>query len=158
MPTEIERKFLTRDDSWRDGHILKKVRYRQGYLGSSPASSVRIRISDHDAFLNIKGVTIGASRAEYEYPIPENEAAELLEHLCDKPLIEKTRYYLEYQGHTWEIDVFEGDNDGLVVAEVELGSEDESFAMPPWAGKEVTEDARYYNSCLARSPFKDWGR
>ncbi len=157
MATEIERKFLLRDESWRQEKILKQVRYRQGYLGSCPASSVRIRISDHDAFLNIKGATIGASRLEYEYPVPEADAAELLDQLCDKPLIEKTRFYVDYHGLTWEIDVFEGENTGLVVAEIELDAVDQTFDMPPWAGKEVTEDERYYNSCLAKSPYSEWG-
>jgi adenylate cyclase len=156
MATEIERKFLLRDDSWRDGDIVKKTRYRQGYLTSGAASSVRVRISDHDAYLNIKSATLGIKRQEYEYPIPEADAREILDTLCHRPLIEKTRYYLNYQGHTWEVDVFEGDNEGLVVAEVEMESEDESFERPPWLGAEVSDDPRYYNTCLVSHPFKDW--
>jgi adenylate cyclase len=156
MATEIERKFLVRDNSWRKGSIVKEVRYRQGYMTSGEAASVRIRISNHDAYLNIKSATLGIKRQEFEYPIPEQDAQEMLDTLCHKPLIEKTRFYLEYQGHTWEVDVFEGDNEGLVVAEVEMESEDEDFEKPSWLGEEVSEDPRYYNTCLVRHPYKDW--
>jgi adenylate cyclase len=156
MATEIEHKFLLQDDSWRNANIIKRVRYRQGYMGSNEQSSIRVRISDHDAYLNIKGATLGVKRQEYEYPIPEQDAMELLDSLCGKPLIEKTRYYVEYEGYTWEIDVFEGDNQGLIVAEIEVEEEGQEFPMPAWVGKEVSDDPRYYNSCLAEHPFKDW--
>jgi adenylate cyclase len=156
MATEIERKFLLLDDSWREEEITQKVRYRQGYMTQGEASSVRIRISNHDAYLNIKSATLGIKRQEFEYPIPENDAQEMLDTLCHKPLIEKTRYYLNYQGHTWEVDVFEGDNRGLVVAEIEMASEDEEFVRPPWLGQEVSSDPRYYNTSLVSHPFKDW--
>jgi len=158
MPTEIEHKFLLKDDSWRDANIIKSVRYRQGYMVSNEASSIRVRISDHDAYLNIKGATIGVKRLEYEYPIPEQDAQELLDQLCSKPLIEKTRFYVEYEGHTWEIDVFEGDNEGLVVAEIEISEEGQDFPLPAWIGKEVSDDPRYYNSCLVNHPYKEWER
>ena len=158
MPTEIEHKFLLKDDSWRDANIIKSVRYRQGYMGSNEASSIRVRISDHDAYLNIKGATIGVKRLEYEYPIPEQDAQELLDQLCSKPLIEKTRFYVEYEGHTWEIDVFEGDNEGLVVAEIEISEEGQEIPLPEWIGKEVSDDPRYYNSCLVNHPYKEWER
>jgi adenylate cyclase len=156
MAIEIERKFLVRDDSWKQGDIIKKTRYRQGYLTSGAGSSVRVRISNHDAYLNIKSGTLGIRRHEFEYPIPEADAQQILDSLCHKPLIEKTRYYLRYAEHTWEIDVFEGDNEGLVVAEVEMGSEDESFERPSWLGREVSDDPRYYNTCLVSHPYKDW--
>jgi adenylate cyclase len=156
MAIEIERKFLVRDDSWKQGEIIKKTRYRQGYLTSGSGSSVRVRISNRDAYLNIKSGTLGIRRQEFEYPIPEADAMQILDGLCHKPLIEKTRYYLRYAEHIWEIDVFEGDNEGLVVAEVEMGSEDESFERPSWLGREVSDDPRYYNTCLVSHPFKDW--
>lgn len=156
MATEIEHKFLLKNDEWRKANIIKSVRYRQGYMASNKQSSVRVRISDHDAFLNIKGATLGVKRREYEYPIPEQDARELLDNLCTKPLIEKTRYYIKYEGFTWEIDVFEGDNEGLVVAEIEIDSEGQDFSKPPWIGEEVSDDPRYYNSCLADHPYKDW--
>ena len=158
MPTEIEHKFLLKDDSWREANIIKSVRYRQGYMGSNKTSSIRVRISDHDAYLNIKGATLGVKRLEYEYPIPEQDAQELLDQLCSKPLIEKTRFYVEYEGHTWEIDVFEGDNEGLVVAEIEISQEGQEFPLPAWIGKEVSDDPRYYNSCLVDHPYKEWDR
>ena len=156
MATEIEHKFLLKNDEWRKANIKKSVRYRQGYMASNKQSSVRVRISDHDAFLNIKGATLGVKRREYEYHIPEQDARELLDNLCTKPLIEKTRYYIEYEGFTWEVDVFEGDNEGLIVAEVEIDSEGQEFPKPSWVGKEVSDDPRYYNSCLAEHPYKDW--
>ncbi len=156
MATEIERKFLLLDDSWREEKITRKVRYRQGYMTHGEASSVRIRISNHDAYLNIKSATLGIKRQEFEYPIPESDAREMLDTLCHKPLIEKTRYYLNFQGHIWEVDVFEGDNRGLVVAEIEMSSEDEEFIRPPWLGQEVSSDPRYYNTSLVSHPYKDW--
>ena len=156
MATEIEHKFLLKNEDWRKANIIKSVRYRQGYMASNKQSSVRVRISDHDAFLNIKGATLGVKRQEYEYPIPEQDARELLDNLCTKPLVEKTRYYVEHEGYTWEIDVFEGDNEGLVVAEVEIEEEGQDFPLPSWVGKEVSDDPRYYNSCLAEHPYKDW--
>lgn len=156
MPTEIERKFLVSSDSWRDS-VIESTRYRQGYLGEADTSSVRVRISDTEAFLNIKGATVGASRLEYEYPIPLPDAHEILDRLCRKPLVEKTRFIVNHGEHRWEIDVFEGENAGLVVAEIELDAVDERFAHPPWIGEEVTQDVRYYNASLVSYPYSQWG-
>jgi adenylate cyclase len=151
---EIERKFLVRGDGWRAlGH---PVLLRQGYLSSDPARTVRVRIEGGQGTLTIKGKSVGATRGEWEYPIPLEEAAELLDRLCQQPLIEKYRSRIAVGGHTWEVDEFLGANAGLTVAEIELASEQESFALPDWAGEEVTGDPRYYNSSLIRLPFSQW--
>ena len=155
MATEIEHKFLVRDDSWRR-QVYRSEHLCQGYLASDEHRSVRIRTSDEKAHLNIKSGTLGVSRTEYEYPIPLEDAREILDNLCRKPLLEKTRYYVRYGAHVWEIDEFEGDNAGLIVAEVELSNPDERFAKPSWVGEEVSDDPRYYNACLVDHPFKDW--
>ena len=155
MATEIERKFLLRDDSWRADADVGTV-MRQGYLIGAQRASVRVRISGGRAHLNIKSATLGVERQEYEYAIPLADAEELLDTLCERPLIEKTRYHVRHGEHTWEIDVFSGDNAGLVVAEIELGSADEAFERPPWLGEEVSHDKRYYNVCLVTHPYKDW--
>lgn len=166
MATEIERKFLLADDGWRaqadDGVVM-----RQGYLStfSSSAlpaqeikSSIRVRIAGEHANLNIKSATLGITRQEYEYAIPLSDANELLDSLADGPLIEKTRYHVQHGSHTWEIDVFAGDNQGLLVAEIELSAEGECFERPSWLGEEVSDDPRYYNVCLVKHPFKDWAQ
>ncbi len=154
MAVEIERKFLVTGDAWRnDGGVL----YRQGYLNRDKMRTVRIRIAGDAAFLTIKGKSTGASRAEFEYPVPMDDAQALLA-LCDGPLIEKTRYIVLHAGHRWEVDEFAGDNAGLVVAELELSAEDEAFDAPTWLGAEVTHDARYFNSNLASQPFCTWAR
>ena len=153
MSLEIERKFLVADDSWRDGSF--GVRISQGYLSQDPERTVRIRIGDESAWLTIKGRTQGITRAEFEYAIPVGEARELLE-LCLPAVIDKTRYRVSFGGHEWEIDVFHGDNAGLVIAEVELVNEAISPELPPWIGAEVSADARYFNSCLAARPFANW--
>lgn len=155
MPIEIERKFLIASDDWRD-HVTRSNRIRQGYLGKIDRASVRIRQQGEKANINIKSATLGMRRMEYEYEIPLDEALEMLDELCARPQIDKTRYYVEHQGHTWEIDEFYGDNQGLLVAEVELDSEDESFEKPGWLGEEVTSDPRYYNVNLVKHPFCDW--
>ncbi len=155
MGTEIERKFLIRDASWR-GAAEPGVAYRQGYFAGMERCSVRVRIDAGGARLNIKGATIGIERYEYEYPIPLCDAEELLERCCLAPVVRKTRYRVPHGAHVWEIDVFEGDNAGLVVAEIELGHSDESFERPQWLGGEVSDDARYYNVSLVAHPFKDW--
>ena len=157
MPTEIERKFLVINDDWKR-FAGAGTHFRQGYLVEKGPASVRVRIEGSRANINIKGATLGMVRKEYEYEIPLVEAEELLEQLCIRPLIEKTRYCLTYGSHAWEIDVFEGDNAGLTVAEIELDSENESFDLPGWAGKEVTMDKRYYNVCLVTHPYKDWDK
>lgn len=155
MALEIERKFLIRNEDWRLA-ATNPQRLRQGYLNNEKLCSVRVRTSEDRAWLNIKGATVGAQRQEFEYEIPLKEANELLDTLCKKPLIEKVRHHLHVGAHTWEIDVFEGDNAGLVVAEIELDHPDEPFAKPAWVGEEVTMDVRYYNTSLCRHPFKDW--
>jgi adenylate cyclase len=155
MAVEIERKFLVRSDAWKS-QVSSKVTIRQGYLSNNKRASVRVRTSDDKATINIKGMTIGIQRLEYEYPMPLDEAHQLLDKLCEKPLIEKVRYYLNHHGKTWEIDVFSGDNAGLTVAEIELDSVDEAFEIPDWAGKEVTHLERYYNVCLTFYPYKQW--
>ncbi len=155
MAQEIERKFLLLDESWRE-EAGPGVYICQGYLGDAKGASVRVRVEGDRANINIKGVTLGISRTEYEYPIPKDEALEMLKHLCLKPLIEKRRYEVKVGDHLWEVDLFEGDNAGLKVAEVELESEDQPFEKPAWAGDEVSDDARYYNVCLVKHPYKDW--
>lgn len=154
MGQEIERKFLVGNDSWRAG--ASGIRFRQGYLSTDPQRTVRVRLEGDRGMLTIKGLSRGLSRAEFEYPIPAAEAATLLDTLCLRPLIEKTRYRVEHGGHLWEIDEFSGDNAGLVLAEVELSSEDEQVELPPWAGPEVSTDPRYYNANLVRHPFRSW--
>ena len=151
MSEEIERKFLVRVDDWRTRGV--GMPYRQGYLSTTPERSVRVRLVRDKGYLTIKGITVGARRAEYEYEIPADEAGELLDNLCEHPLIEKTRYRIEYQGLTWEVDEFDGDNAGLIVAEVELEKEDQAVVLPDWIGEEVTGDPRYYNACLVSNPF-----
>ena len=155
MAIEIERKFLLRDDSWKQ-QISAQRHIRQGYLIGAKQASVRVRIENEQASLNIKSATLGVRRQEFEYPIPLADADELLATLCDPPLIEKIRYLVPFDGHEWEIDVFEGDNAGLVVAELELEHEDAPFTRPPWLGEEVSDDPRYYNTCLAKHSYKEW--
>lgn len=160
MATEIERKFLLANDDWR-AQADAGIQMRQGYLSSfsadvAPKASVRVRIAGERANLNIKSATLGVTRQEFEYPIPVDDANALLDTLAEGPLIEKNRYHVQHGKHTWEIDVFAGDNQGLVVAEIELGAEDEDFERPGWLGEEVSGDPRYYNVCLVKHPFKDW--
>lgn len=157
MATEIERKFLVSADSWREAADAG-TRFRQGYLIGAEKASVRVRIEGERANINIKSATLGVRRQEYEYAIPLAEAEEILDTLCEQPQIEKTRYHVPVGEHVWEVDVFAGDNEGLIVAEVELASEDEPFERPDWLGEEVSHDTRYYNVCLVRHPYKDWDR
>lgn len=154
MGTETERKFLVLDDSWREA--ATGARYRQGYLSAHADTTVRVRVVGEKGWLTIKGRSVGASRAEFEYEIPFNDAQHLLDNLCEKPLIDKTRYRRRHAGLVWEIDEFHGANRGLVVAEVELRDEAQVVAMPPWVGDEVTADRRYANSSLVRTPFRSW--
>lgn len=153
MAEEIERKFLVTTREWRTGDATE---YRQGYLSLDKERTVRVRIAGDRAYLTIKGITRGATRREYEYPIPVDEAGEMLDELCRHPLIEKRRYRLQHAGQIWEIDEFFGDNTGLVVAEVELEREDQRFEHPPWLGEEVTDDPRYYNANLVENPYRNW--
>lgn len=155
MGIEIERKFLLTTDDWRKS-AGQPVLYLQGYLVGSEQSSVRIRVEGDKAFINIKSATLGIRRQEYQYPIPVEDAEKILDDLCEKPLIEKHRYFIQQDSHTWEIDEYFGDNEGLIVAEIELESEDEIFEKPAWIGKEVSDDTRYYNVCLVKHPYKDW--
>jgi CYTH domain-containing protein len=154
MSLEIERKFLVKGEGWR-AHGSGLL-YRQGYLSTVPGRSVRVRLVRDKGYLTIKGAAIGITRAEYEYIIPAAEASEMLDELCERPLIEKTRYRIEHQGLIWEIDEFAGDNRGLIIAEVELEEEDQAIMLPDWVGKEVTGDPRYYNASLITDPFTSW--
>jgi adenylate cyclase len=154
MGIEIERKFLLNGDGWRG--LGQPTLMRQGYLVADPVRTVRVRIEGERAVITIKGKSTGASRGEWEYEIPVPDAAELLEGLCEQPLVEKVRHRIEYARHTWEVDEFKGENAGLVVAEIELGSEDEAFEKPEWIGQEVTGEKRYYNSSLIRLPYSKW--
>ena len=155
MAKEIERKFLTKSGVWKP--LTPGVSYRQGYLSSVNERVVRVRMAGDKAFLTIKGPTLSLSRIEFDYPIPIADAAEMLDRLCERPLIEKTRYRQADGDHIWEIDVFNGDNDGLIVAEIELSSETETFERPDWVAEEVSGDPRYFNNNLVVNPFKNWG-
>ena len=155
MGIEIEKKFLLRNDSWRTDADAGTA-FKQGYLMGSDKASVRVRIEGDQANINIKSATLSITRQEFEYPIPLEDAQTLLTNLCVKPQIEKTRYHVHHAEHMWEIDVFKGDNVGLIVAEIELGDEQETFVRPDWLGEEVSGDPRYYNVCLVKHPFCDW--
>ncbi len=154
MPLEIERKFLVVGDAWRS--MGEGKLYRQGYLASEPNRTVRVRVAGEQAFLTIKGASEGISRSEYEYPIPLDHAMEMLDHLCDHPLIEKMRHKIAYGGWLWEVDEFWGDNEGLIMAEVEVPDAQQAIALPEWIGEEVSHDPRYYNSSLAKTPYRSW--
>ena len=163
MGIEIERKFLPVNDGWRAA-AHRVVPMAQGYLNDlalvdsgAMQASVRVRIEGDAAFLNIKSRELGASRQEFEYPVPVADARALLK-LCVGGLVEKHRHYVEHAGHLWEVDEFLGDNAGLVVAEIELDDAGEAFERPDWLGVEVTDDARYYNLALASRPYRDWPR
>ncbi len=153
MAVEIERKFLVVDDSYRKNSEIVDI--RQGYISRDPERTVRVRVKGDQGFITVKGISSGASRLEFEYIIPVKDAVELVK-LCIPPLIEKSRYIVECDGMTGEVDEFAGDNHGLVVAEIELESEGQQFTEPAWLGDEVTQDPRYYNSQLAAHPYKDW--
>ena len=153
MPTEIERKFLVTGDGWKDA-VVAQTPMRQGYFETGPMSTVRVRIEGERAVLTIKGPTVGISRAEYEYEIPMGEAHEMLDTFCQGRQVEKIRYDVEHGGKTWEVDVFEGENEGLVLAEVELDRPDEEVAIPDWIGEDVSADSRYRNACLAVKPVR----
>jgi adenylate cyclase len=153
MAKEIERKFLVNGDNWRQ--LGEGSLYRQGYIASQGAT-VRVRIAGNQGYLTIKGPTVNFSRSEFEYPIPLADAEEMLDTLCDRPLIEKTRYKIEWAGLVWEVDEFAGANQGLILAEVELTDEAQQVEIPNWIGTEVTGDVRYYNSYLVKHPFLEW--
>lgn len=152
---EIERKFIVDSTKWNSLPKPKGIRIAQGYLSTSPEKTVRVRVKDDKAFLTVKGEVKGISREEIEFEIPTDKAYELLQKFCGA-VIQKTRYIVEHDGKKWEVDVFENDNSGLIIAELELNSEDESFSKPDWATHEVTGDKRYYNSYISENPFKIW--
>ena len=154
MAQEIERKFLVKGDAWRRPGDSKRI--RQGYLSTVKERTVRARTAGNRGYITIKGTNIGAVRPEYEYEIPFADANEILDRLCEQPLIEKTRYRVPFGGLIWEIDEFEGENRGLIVAEVELKDEHQPVELPDWVGKEVTGDPRYFNSSLIAHPFSRW--
>ena len=154
MAIEIEKKFLVKKipkNNIKYSHYIK-----QGYIVSDKQKVIRVRQKEDDYFITIKGNKIGISRFEFEYPIPQPDAEDLFESFCEKGLIEKTRHYIDYKNHTWELDVFHGENKGLIVAEIELKSESEKFSLPNWIGNEVTSEAKYYNMNLINDPFKNW--
>ena len=154
MAQEIERKFLVRGEIWRS--IASGVPCRQGYLCSAKERTVRVRTLGGQAFLTVKGLTVGARRTEYEYEIPFDEGKAMLDELAEKPLVEKNRHTIKQGELVWEIDEFFGDNQGLVIAEIELPDENYEFEKPDWAGEEVTGDPRYYNVNLSKMPFTSW--
>lgn len=156
MPTEIERKFLVVGDDWRT--LGKGTVYCQGYLAASKDRTIRVRIAGDRAFLTIKGASQGISRAEFEYSIPVEDAQQMLETLCDRPFIQKTRYKIEWEGYLWEVDEFEAENKGLIMAEVELEDANQPLSVPPWIGEEVSHDARYFNANLMKFPYSQWNR
>lgn len=155
MGIEIERKFLVDHEQWRQLSKPAGKHYRQGYILSDDIKTIRVRVTDEHGYITIKGKTKGISRLEYEYTIPVNEGVELLNNFATSEL-EKTRYCISYEGKIWEVDDFLGENQGLLVAEIELEDETETFKLPPWITVEVTGDKKYYNSALSLNPFKRW--
>ena len=154
MGIEIERKFLV--DESKLPQLTGGYSIKQGYIQTAGVNTVRVRIRDNEAFLTLKSSSKGSKRLEFEYIIPLEDAQEMLDNLCQKPFIDKTRYLIEHQGHTWELDIFEGENKGLIVAEVELQSENETFSLPAWVTDDVTLDKRYANSNLIQTPYRSW--
>jgi len=154
MGRETERKFLVKRQFFHP--ISQGVRYLQGYLSTVPERVVRVRVVGDRGYLTIKGLTVAASRLEYEYTIPAGEAEEMLKLLCLRPILEKIRYREEADGRIWEVDEFLGENQGLIVAEIELRDASQAITLPAWIGTEVTGDPRYFNSALVEKPFKSW--
>ena len=155
MGTEIERKFTLKNEDWRE-EVTNSQRYVQGYLAGNERTSVRVRIAGEKANINIKSATLGIFRQEYEYSIPLEDAQKMLDDLCEKPVIDKIRHLVTFENKLWEIDEFSGENQGLIVAEIELNDIDEKFELPQWANEDVSHDKRYYNVCLVTHPYKDW--
>lgn len=155
MGLEIEKKFLVDQEQWNNLDKPEGAQYRQGYLLTDPHKTIRVRQTPDKGFLTIKGLNVGAARPEYEYEIPHEEAGELLDRFVQAEL-SKIRYNIVFDKHTWEVDVFSGANEGLIVAEIELEAEDEQFALPGWIGAEVTGQEQYYNANLSMHPFKNW--
>ena len=156
MAQEIERKFLTKSDAWRSNAIGRF--YRQGYLSTVKERTVRIRTIRNEGYITVKGIAKGAARAEYEYEIPVKDANEMLDTLCEQPIIEKMRYEIEHNELIWLADEFEGVNKGLILVEVELSDENQKIVLPDWVGAEVTGDPNYFNSNLTRNPYLGWGK
>ncbi|MFH1155958.1 MAG: CYTH domain-containing protein [Pseudomonadota bacterium] len=156
MGIEIERKFLVRDSTWQT-RGMTGTDMKQGYLKNTPDCTVRVRLAGGQGFITVKGRTTGASRLEFEYPIPAGDAREMLATLCSGPIIEKIRYIIHFRGAEWVVDRFAGDNQGLVLAEIELDFPDQAVDIPDWAGNEVTHDPRYYNASLSLNPYVNWG-
>ena len=154
MGVEIERKFLLTGDGWRA--LGQPVLLRQGYLSTDPERTVRVRVEGEGAVITIKSKSVGATRGEWEYPLPLADANDLLERVCQQPIIEKYRSRIAFGGNTWEVDEFLGANQGLLFAEIELGAEDQAFDKPDWIGAEVTHDRRYFNSSLMQLPYSQW--
>ena len=154
MGKEIERKFLVKGDAWRA--LGQGSPFRQGFLSTVKERVVRVRLAGAQGTLTIKGLTRGVSKLEFEYEIPAEDVGQLLDELCEHPLIDKTRYRIEHEGLVWEVDEFHGDNEGLVVAEVELADENQEISLPSWIGEEVSGDPRYFNSNLVAHPYSRW--
>lgn len=154
MATEIERKYLVVGDEWR--RLGTASEFRQGYLSTVKERTVRVRVIGEQGYLAVKGITVAATRTEFEYEIPADEARVMLAELCEQPIVEKNRYAIDWVGLVWEVDEFFGANAGLVVAEVELEDADEEIELPEWIGEEVTDDPRYFNSNLVARPYSTW--
>jgi len=154
MAQEIERKYLLTGDQWKS--LAEGVHYRQGYLSTAKERTLRVRTIGRKGYLTIKGIAVGISRLEFEYEIPADDANQLLDELCEKPIIEKHRYKIPYGGLVWEVDEFHGVNEGLVIAEVELESADQAIELPHWVGEEVSGDPRYFNANLVNNPYSNW--
>jgi CYTH domain-containing protein len=154
MATETERKFLIKNETWRG--LAEGILYRQAYLNAAGEPTVRVRTIQEKSFLTIKGPSVNATRLEFEYEIPYQDGLEMLHKLAVSPVVEKKRHSIPYAGFIWEVDEFLGENSGLIFAEIELESADHTFEIPPWIGREVTDDPRFYNSNLARNPFSGW--
>ena len=155
MAVEIERKYLVVNDKWKS-FIESESIMKQGYLATVDNASIRIRVANGKAFLNIKSATLGIRRSEFEYEIPLQDGDEMLDNLISGSVIDKVRYKVRCGAHIWDLDLFHGDNEGLIVAEVELDSEDEVFEIPEWVGAEVSGDPKYYNASLVKHPYCDW--
>ena len=155
MGIEVERKFLVSDESWRAG-VTSSTRIVQGYIAQTGSATVRVRVKGDRGFLTIKGHSVGVSRSEFEYEVPVADALAMLDELAQGPVIDKVRHLVPVGGHVWEVDVFAGENAPLVMAEVELADSEEAFVRPDWAGVEVSDDQRYFNVNLARSPYSTW--
>jgi len=156
MAVEIERKFLVKGNEWRS--LGTGTLYRQGYITTHNGTTVRVRLAGSQGYLTFKGKSVGFSRAEYEYPIPAQDAQEMLDNLCDRPLIEKTRYKIDLAGVIWEVDEFWGENEGLIIAEVEIKDENQRVDLPDWIEQEVSNDSKYYNVHLFKHPFQQWSQ